>query len=454
MLTRLIIFIPFQSLILMATIKFLLQSKNAPANIYVQLSLGRGKVFKRKSGYSINPKNWSTKSMPIDRDTDLKNLKTTLNNLSNQLIKEVNISTAGKVIINGEWLQEKINSVNGIVPTTNKDHLTNHIQFIVDNAHRIKKPNNKIGLSQSRVKSYKLFKNTITRYQNEVTKGMPVLIKDVGFQFGERFADWLFSKNYSTNYVGKNIDNLKAVCRDARKRGITTSDNLDNLTSFSKPLDNTEVIILSDSEQSRIEKLNLSSEALINARKWLLLGCQIGQRFGDLIRVTQDMVEATNGIKVIEICQQKTGKLVAIPLMPKAVEIIENGMPYPIASQNFNQHIKKLCELAELNEPTKGSKYNKDDGKKDKHRAKTPGIYPKWQLIGSHICRRSFASNFYTKIPTPILISITGHGTEKMFLKYIGRTSLDNARQMMEYFGKLQAKENKETPFQVLRNAN
>jgi hypothetical protein len=438
----------------MASITFLLQSKNAPANIYVQLSLGRGKVFKRKSGFSIDPKDWSKNNYPIDRDEDLKNLKSNLSTLSSHLTKELNYSTAHKIDPDGEWLQLKINEFNGIISTTLRDHLTNHIQYIVDNAHRIKKANNQIGLSHSRVKSYKLFKNTVIRFQDENTKGKPVLIKDVGFQFGEQFADWLFSKNYSTNYVGKNIDNLKAVCRDADKRGINTSDNLNKITSFSKPIDNTEVIILSDSEQSRIEKLELSNDALINARKWLLLGCQIGQRFGDLIRVTQDMVKATNGIKVIEIRQQKTGKLVAIPLMPKAIEIIENEMPYPIASQNFNQHIKTLCKLAELNEPTKGSKYIKEDGKKNKYRVKTPGVYPKWQLIGSHICRRSFASNFYTKIPTPILISITGHSTEKMFLRYIGRTSLDNAHQMMEYFGRLQAKEKKEIQLQVLRNAN
>lgn len=438
----------------MASIKFLLQGKNAPANIYVQLSLGRGKVFKRKTGYSIDPKDWSKKNIPIDRDADLKNLKSNLETLGTYLGKELNNSIADVSAVDGNWLQEKINIYNGILPTTDKDLLTNHIQYIVDNAHKIKKSNNQIGLSVSRVKSYKLFKNTIIRYEQENRKGTSVKINEVGFEFGELFSDWLFSKGYSINYVGKNLDNLKAVCRDAEKRGINTSDQLNRISSFSKPTENDEVIILSEAEQLLIEKLDLTNDALINARKWLLIGCQIGQRFGDLIRVNADMIKASNGIKVVELRQQKTGKLVAIPLMPKAIEIIEKGMPYPIASQNFNQHIKTLCKLAEINELTKGSKYNKDDGKKDKHRVKIVGVYPKWQLIGSHVCRRSFASNFYTKIPTPILTSITGHGTEKMFLKYIGRTSLDNAHQMMEYFVKLQAKENKDATLQVLRNAN
>jgi hypothetical protein len=50
-----------------------------------------------------------------------------------------------------------------------------------------------------------------------------------------------------------------------------------------------------------------------------------------------------------------------------------------------------------------------------------------------HVCRRSFATNFYGKIPTSVLMNITGHGTESI-LNYIGKTTYDNAYQMLEYF--------------------
>ncbi|HHT22615.1 MAG TPA: hypothetical protein GXZ87_04795 [Bacteroidales bacterium] len=58
---------------------------------------------------------------------------------------------------------------------------------------------------------------------------------------------------------------------------------------------------------------------------------------------------------------------------------------------------------------------------------KEVGIYPKWQLITSHVGRRSFATNFYGKLPTSFIKDITGHGTEAMLLKYIGKTSKDTA---------------------------
>ena len=34
--------------------------------------------------------------------------------------------------------------------------------------------------------------------------------------------------------------------------------------------------------------------------------------------------------------------------------------------------------------------------------------------------RRSFASNYYGKIETPLLMNITGHSKESAFLTYIG----------------------------------
>jgi hypothetical protein len=60
------------------------------------------------------------------------------------------------------------------------------------------------------------------------------------------------------------------------------------------------------------------------------------------------------------------------------------------------------------------------------------GTYPKWKLISSHTCRRSFASNFYAEenYPTPILMNITAHSTEKQFLEYIGKESIDYSLQL------------------------
>lgn len=81
----------------------------------------------------------------------------------------------------------------------------------------------------------------------------------------------------------------------------------------------------------------------------------------------------------------------------------------------------------------------KEDEKKQFR--KVSGTFPKYELMTSHICRRSFATNLYGHIPTPVIMSITGHATETQFLTYIKKTTAENA-EVLRNFYKRSAKEN------------
>ena len=73
------------------------------------------------------------------------------------------------------------------------------------------------------------------------------------------------------------------------------------------------------------------------------------------------------------------------------------------------------------------------DGKK----RKIFGKYPKYELITSHIGRRSFASNFYGKISTTHILNFIGHTTEKQLLTYIGKSETEKSRLSAIEFKKL-----------------
>lgn len=89
-----------------------------------------------------------------------------------------------------------------------------------------------------------------------------------------------------------------------------------------------------------------------------------------------------------------------------------------------------MCEKAEITEMVYGS----IKGKTENGWRMVEKEYPKCKLVASHIGRRSFATNNYGKIPTMYLKEITGHSTEQMFLKYIGKGSKDIAMEMFDYF--------------------
>lgn len=428
-------------------IKYLLRSKNDPANIYVLLSAGRKKEFMRKTGKTIDPKKWDNeKNLPKGKTDDIRNLSTDLEKLSTFIKEAFNKDEPAGVEISGEWLQNQIDLFHGKTITIDLDILTNYIQKYIDEAPYKQNAKKELGLSRGRVQNLKLFKSTILKYEADALKGKNILVKDINLKFLEKYKMWMFGKGYSTNYVGKNIANFRTVCRDAGKNDILISTQVKNIQGISESREPEDIITLNEDEQAEIKKAVLLREALINARKWLLLGCLIGQRAGDLLSITQKNIKEIGGVKIIELKQQKTGKLVAIPLLPEALEVLNDGFPYKISLSRFNEYIKDVCQAAGIDKPTKariketkGTPHKKD-------------IFPKWQVISSHCCRRSFATNFYGRIPTPILMNITAHGTERMFLSYIGKTTYDNAFQMVEYFNKL-APRTKEAPaMEVIRN--
>ena len=110
------------------------------------------------------------------------------------------------------------------------------------------------------------------------------------------------------------------------------------------------------------------------------------------------------------------------------------SFPRAISSQKYNDYIKIVCKNAGLDEIINASRRQKIDvDGKFPFRNKL-GDFKKWQLITSHIGRRSFATNFYGKIPTSYLTYMTGHSTEQMFLNYIGKSNKDIALEMFDYF--------------------
>jgi integrase len=420
----------------MATIKYLLQSKSETSNIYVRYSISRQVVLKRKTGFVINAKDWSQdKAQPKLGREDLKALKSKLEKLATYINDSHNDSISKGTTFNGDWLQDQIDSYNNKVPFVALDVLTTYIQKYIDDAPYKQNAKKELGLSKARIQNLKLFKNTILRYELEVFKGKSILVKEINLAFVEKYKTWMFDKGYAVNYVGKNIANLRTMCIDASKHDIEISTQIKNIKVISERKTPEEIIFLSESEQDSIREAPLTNQSLLNARKWLLLGCLIGQRGGDLLAISPENIKEIKGMKIIELRQQKTGKLVAIPLLPEALEILESGFPHKISLLLFNRYLKKVCRIAKLDTPTIGREKLKIN------EASTKGIFPKYKIISSHVCRRSFATNFYGRIPTPILMNITAHGTEEIFLHYIGKTTYDNAYQMLEYFSKLAPRE-------------
>ncbi len=427
----------------MATVNYLVKGSENPATIYLRFKHGTQIDLSKSTDFLINPKDWHPKNKrPILRDAQLKNLTTDLNQLSNEIIRSFNESDLTE--INGDWLQFRIDKFRGNVVFENKRSplVKDCIQYVVDTAHTRLNSKGNLGLSKSRVNSYKNLLRIIKNYP----KGSTLKIKDIDLKFGKDFLRWLIDeKKYSESYARKKVDDLKTICRDAESDGIEVNSQFQKIKG-GKP-SNDFILFLSPKEIQQIKDADIVSEKLQNARKWLLFGCLVGQRGGDLLKINEDNFVNRNGLSVIELQQQKTGKQIAIPILDEARELLADGLPHYISIQKLNEYIKDVCELAGLDEPIQGSKFDKKKNRKVK------GIFPKHRLITSHVCRRSFATNLYGVLPTPLIMQITAHSTEKMLLQYIGKGSYDYAQQIADFYALQGRKKDKQPQLEVIRNA-
>ena len=109
--------------------------------------------------------------------------------------------------------------------------------------------------------------------------------------------------------------------------------------------------------------------------------------------------------------------------------------------------MRTITKQANLDRLEYGKKWN------DKTKRFDYGKYPLYEIISTHVCRRSFATHNYAKIPTPIIMAVTGHKTEKEFLNYIGKDYNDLSKQMLEYWKQQRQNETAE-PQQNTKTAN
>ena len=415
----------------MASINFLYRSTKENSNLNLRLLFrnnGRDYVFGAKTNVKASKYYWTKQHKKKSKDIEVTNKQTDINNelnkIENHVLKAFN--SVNTETINKEWLQTQIdNYYNPIKETNIPTNLIDYIDFYIDyRKHEITETNK----SKCRV-----IKNKLIKYETFI--GKKILIKNINDIFKNEFVNYQKERMYSQNTIQREFVTIKTFCKHARYLGIETHSQLDALRIDRQKVDK---IYLTLEDLTKIENIskNQLTDSLENAKDWLIISCYIGQRIGDFMRFTDKQIRIEDGKHLIEFTQNKTDKIMTVPLHNKVLEILKKRkgkLPYKISGQKYNGFIKTVCKLAEINELTKGSKLL-ETKKGSKTFRKQSGTFKKYELVTSHIGRRSFATNFYGTIPTTFLIYITGHSTESMFLNYIGKSNKDLALEITKYF--------------------
>lgn len=393
------------------------------------------KNFRYSTGEKIHPENWDFSSrLPIVKKgaaaVPLNRLKIKILDYHNFLERIVNSFEINNETVTIEKLKQEFDRHFKKIVTTynNFKYFTDFVDDFCTKATELINPNTKRHYPEVKVKQFQKTANRLREYE---AKNGKLELSNFTKKDYNNIVNYLYVEKYSPNTVGDHIKNIKNLLKVAQK--MFNYEVCEDYKEFSVIREDSESIALNETEITQILNYDFSDKPhLQNCRDIAIIGFWTGLRISDLLSLPQ----INPNEKFITVQPKKTknssGVKVVIPLHHHIKEVItKRGMPHMISDVKFNKYIKTVCEEVGLKELTYGSLMVT----KDKVSRKETNYFEKHKLVSSHTCRRSFATNLYKmNFPTLSIMKITGHSSEKTFLKYIKVTPTEHAEKLLQHW--------------------
>lgn len=422
----------------MATANFVIRSekKGKMANLLIRFSTGSNLSFYVKSGFSILSDSWNNKSQRfksrfIATDEFNEEMSRIILNRINELKTIILNSYNGlSVQPTKEWLENIIHVYHNptIEKVKSKTTLKNYIDLYIEEIESGKRLTvEKKKFSYGSVKAYKGFRERYDEFCRFKRKKFD--FNDIDLKFYDDFVAYFTTKNYSINTIGRHVKELKIIMRTSRDEGYHNNGNIES-RKFKVVTAKVDNIYLTEGELAAIYALDLSDKPHLDAaRDVFLMGCYTAQRYSDYSVIgEQNIRKLASGEIVIDLKQQKTGNRVIVPARPEALTILakyDNKLPKTY-EQKVNKYIKEVAAMADITELVEVEQM--EDGRLSKN------LVPKNELVKTHTARRSGATNMYLAgIPSIYVMKVTGHKTEKEFMKYIKASEEETAMELMNH---------------------
>jgi len=443
----------------MATIKAFIRTsvKVTESNIRIRLFIGNNISLYGMTPKKISSDKWSNetesiKSRIVFDDKIRNNFNNDIANLKAAIFKA--LETTDKADVNTLWLEKEIDKYYHpdkykLIEPEKSLAMFEFVEQFIQNAPTRKVSKTGTLMNIRAIVQHRItfdYLKTFATYKQKNT----FEFSDMNKSFYDEFVKYLQTFNLASNTIGQKIKHLKLWLNEAYKLELHTE--IKYKSAFEGIQEKSDNVALDEIELQKLFDLDFSKattkdvykykvlvqdkeadsyklETLDIVRDGFLLECWTGCRFSDLGKITRQNIK--NGL--ISLKQQKTGAEVIIPLHPMSIAILEKYNyipPKPVSNQRFNDIVKIICHIAEINESEK--KEITLGG------VKQINFYKKWELISSHTGRRSFATNNYRMgLDTYTIMKITGHKTESSFLKYIKVKPEEHAQRMLDHWNKL-----------------
>ncbi|MER0441562.1 phage integrase SAM-like domain-containing protein [Emticicia sp. W12TSBA100-4] len=408
----------------MATVKLIINKKHLKKDgttpIYLQYCYTSDKRTLIHTSIFISPSEWNFEKTEVRRSAEnYVKLNDILKLYKAQTEQIIRLANEKGIKPTPQYVRMEFDR---FLKADNKDIITDDNSFYGLFERFCEESKNRI--QKDSIKGYYALSNNLKAFEKHIQN--PITFNTISKDFYDDLVSFLRNtivlKNgkvgMDDNTVGKQIKNLKTFLNYAFSKKWIQRFEIDFLKVITEEVDK---IFLDEIELTKVYEYDFANSELELARDWLIIGCYTGLRFSDFSRLKKHNFKPD----FIQSYQKKLkGSSVLIPYHPYVKAVVEKyDYDIPTIEYNdFNSKLKELGKRLKFDSPI-SVVHRKQFGTEEK-------IYKKYELMSTHICRRSFCTNLYLKSVAPqTIMKLSGHKSEKAFMKYI---RIDNLMAVME----------------------
>jgi len=353
--------------------------------------------FNRATGIRIPAADWDKKAMRIRGATqEALTANATLNSLKVKVLQIINqLNVSGKPY--------NIHTIQKILDGKEISQLT-VLKIYDEQLAEMKKLKGKDYTAATIIK----YANThlrLKQYMKFKYRRSDMFLYELNYQFISGFEAFLKQKfNNSTTTCYKHYQRFTRVIHKAMHKGYIEKYPFEN---YKIKLPKKRIQYLTQEEIDRIDQCDFNVERLNIIRDVFIFACYTGLAYAEVEALTPDNItKGMDGELWLNIYRKKTKKEYQVPLLPRALEILEEyknhpqclkrGKCLPVPSNvKFNAYLKEIGDIA--------------------------GI-PKSKPLVTHLARKTFASTVALSngMNIGVLSKILGHNSIKVTIDSYG----------------------------------
>jgi integrase/recombinase XerD len=387
---------------------FLFKSKtNKSGKCPIRCRLTFNKERKEFStGLFVNPKHWNSEKQKVLDDTEQSDY------INKQLSLIINKINQAFLLLQ---IQESNFSVEDIYSTYKGGKLVKDYNVIECFEALLKQLKRLIGIDIKQVTWNKFFyvKQHVKSFIKWKYQRNDYPLKKLKLQFLHDFEYYLkVEKKQQQITINKSIQRFRKPIRILVAEGYLDRDPF--MLYKSKRV-RKEIIFLSTEELKRFEAYEFTQPRLQLVKDCFIFSCYTGLAYNELKRLSKNhIVVGFDDNLWIEMIREKTQKGIAIPLLPKAKELIEkysgdSEVIFPLMSnQRYNSYLKEMATILGIE-----------------------------KRLTTHTARKTFASTvlLYNDVPMEIVSELLGHSSISTTTESYGKIIRKKVSEEMKRIG-------------------